>query len=257
MPVGERKSGMPLSVETPAPVSTTHGWRSRMSSARRSALTPAIVRSDGGLQLPDRDRGPLRGDRRAGRRAQRRLPRVVRGCAHRLPRPLRQAATGASGSRATRRSRSSRTSATSSRFASTTRSSIHARCGDIRGARFRYEYAVTRDGELVADGWTRHAVVDAKTLRPARFPAWLAEAVAERSPRAQVPGPGSTGGPASTARLTGGRSLLAGRRLLFHLRLRLAASASCRRGRSSSRRGRTSTRRPRAAACRPRRRRAW
>jgi acyl-CoA thioester hydrolase len=56
---------------------------------------------------------------------------------------------------------------------------IHARCGDIRGARFRYEYAVTRDGELVADGWTRHAVVDAKTLRPARFPAWLADAVAE------------------------------------------------------------------------------
>lgn len=56
---------------------------------------------------------------------------------------------------------------------------IHARCGDIRGARFRYEYAITRDGELVADGWTWHAVVDAKTLRPARFPAWLAEAVAE------------------------------------------------------------------------------
>ena len=56
---------------------------------------------------------------------------------------------------------------------------IHARCGDIRGARFRYEYAVTCDGALVADGWTRHAVVDATTLRPARFPAWLAEAVAE------------------------------------------------------------------------------
>jgi acyl-CoA thioester hydrolase len=55
---------------------------------------------------------------------------------------------------------------------------VHARCGDIRGARFAYEYAVTRDGELVADGYTRHAVVDAKTLRPARFPAWLADAVA-------------------------------------------------------------------------------
>lgn len=55
---------------------------------------------------------------------------------------------------------------------------IHARCGDIRGARLGYEYAVTRDDELVADGWTRHAVVDAKTRRPARFPAWLAEAVA-------------------------------------------------------------------------------
>jgi len=59
------------------------------------------------------------------------------------------------------------------------RLAIHARCGDIRGARFRYEYAVTCNGELVADGWTRHAVVDAKTLRPARFPTWLADAVAE------------------------------------------------------------------------------
>lgn len=55
---------------------------------------------------------------------------------------------------------------------------VHARCGDIRGARFGYEYAVTRDDELVADGWTRHAVVDAKTLRPTRLPAWLAEAIA-------------------------------------------------------------------------------
>jgi acyl-CoA thioester hydrolase len=54
---------------------------------------------------------------------------------------------------------------------------VHARCGGIRGARFGYEYAVTRDGGLVADGWTRHAVVDAKTLRPARFPVWLAEAI--------------------------------------------------------------------------------
>ena len=56
---------------------------------------------------------------------------------------------------------------------------VHARCGDVRGARFGYEYAITRNGELVADGWTRHAVVDAKTMRPVRFPAWLAEAIAE------------------------------------------------------------------------------
>jgi len=58
------------------------------------------------------------------------------------------------------------------------RLTVHTRCRDIRGARFRYEYAVTRDGELVADGWTRHAVVSANTLRPTRFPAWLAEAIA-------------------------------------------------------------------------------
>jgi acyl-CoA thioester hydrolase len=55
---------------------------------------------------------------------------------------------------------------------------VHARCGDIRGASFRFEYAVERAGEVVADGWTRHAVVDQRTLRPTRFPAWLAEAVA-------------------------------------------------------------------------------
>ena len=56
---------------------------------------------------------------------------------------------------------------------------IHARCGDVRGARFSYEYALTRNGELVADGWTRHAVVDRETLRPTRFPSWLADAIAE------------------------------------------------------------------------------
>jgi acyl-CoA thioesterase FadM len=61
---------------------------------------------------------------------------------------------------------------------------VHARCGDIRGARFAYEYAVTRDDEVVADGWTRHAVVDAETMRPARFPAWLAEAIAVAETRA-------------------------------------------------------------------------
>ena len=54
---------------------------------------------------------------------------------------------------------------------------VHARCGHVRGARFTYEYALTRRGELVADGWTRHAVVDRETLRPTRFPAWLADAV--------------------------------------------------------------------------------
>ena len=53
---------------------------------------------------------------------------------------------------------------------------VHARVVDVRGARFTYEYVVTRDGEVVADGWTRHAVVDAGTMKPTRFPAWLSEA---------------------------------------------------------------------------------
>jgi acyl-CoA thioester hydrolase len=55
---------------------------------------------------------------------------------------------------------------------------IGARCTDVRGARFRYEYRVERDGELVADAHTQHAIVDRETYRPTRVPAWLADAVA-------------------------------------------------------------------------------
>ena len=62
------------------------------------------------------------------------------------------------------------------RFADVVR--IQARCGDVRGARFRYEYLVERDGTAVADGSTTHAIVDARTLRPTRVPAWLVEAIA-------------------------------------------------------------------------------
>ena len=40
---------------------------------------------------------------------------------------------------------------------------VHARCVDVRGARFRYEYVVERDAEAIADGWTGHACVDAVT----------------------------------------------------------------------------------------------
>ena len=54
---------------------------------------------------------------------------------------------------------------------------VHARCLDLRGARFRYEYAITRGEELIAEGHTEHACVDAKTMRPTRIPAWLAEAI--------------------------------------------------------------------------------
>jgi acyl-CoA thioester hydrolase len=57
---------------------------------------------------------------------------------------------------------------------------IHARCVDVRGARFRYEYLLERDGDRVADGWTGHACVDARTLRPVRVPEWLREALAMR-----------------------------------------------------------------------------
>ena len=58
------------------------------------------------------------------------------------------------------------------------RLTVGARCGDVRGARFAFDYAVERDGVRVAEGSTGHACVDAQTLRPRRVPTWLAEAVA-------------------------------------------------------------------------------
>jgi acyl-CoA thioester hydrolase len=55
---------------------------------------------------------------------------------------------------------------------------IHARVGEVSGARFRFEYEITREGEVIADGWTSHACVDAKTLRPTRIPQTLVDAIA-------------------------------------------------------------------------------
>jgi acyl-CoA thioester hydrolase len=55
---------------------------------------------------------------------------------------------------------------------------VWSRCVDLRGARFRYEYAIERDGELVAEGSTSHATVDAATRRPIRLPPAFLEAVA-------------------------------------------------------------------------------
>lgn len=55
---------------------------------------------------------------------------------------------------------------------------VHARCVDVRGARFRYEYEIVRsDGTLVADGWTAHACVDPASFRPTRVPQWLVDAI--------------------------------------------------------------------------------
>jgi acyl-CoA thioester hydrolase len=58
---------------------------------------------------------------------------------------------------------------------------VHVRATDLRGARFRFEYAIERTNDpagIVADGWTAHACVNSETLRPTRMPAWLAEAIA-------------------------------------------------------------------------------
>jgi acyl-CoA thioester hydrolase len=58
------------------------------------------------------------------------------------------------------------------------RLALRARCGELRGARFRFDYSIEREGVQIADGWTRHACVDATTYRPTRVPVWLAEEIA-------------------------------------------------------------------------------
>jgi acyl-CoA thioester hydrolase len=65
---------------------------------------------------------------------------------------------------------------------------VWTRCVDLRGARFTYQYRIERAGELVADGHTRHAVVDRDTYRPTRIPAWLAEALATAESSAREAG---------------------------------------------------------------------
>lgn len=64
---------------------------------------------------------------------------------------------------------------------------VHARCLELRGARFRFEYAIERSGTLIADGWTAHATVDAGTLRPTRVPEWLRAAIAASRAEAHAP----------------------------------------------------------------------
>jgi acyl-CoA thioester hydrolase len=63
---------------------------------------------------------------------------------------------------------------------------VHARCHGARGARFRFDYVVERDGTTIANGWTEHATVDATTLRPSRTPDWLRAAITAAS--AEDPG---------------------------------------------------------------------
>jgi acyl-CoA thioester hydrolase len=55
---------------------------------------------------------------------------------------------------------------------------VSLRCVDVRGARFRYEYRVEREGELIATAETLHATVDSSTHAPTRVPPWFVEAIA-------------------------------------------------------------------------------
>ena len=64
---------------------------------------------------------------------------------------------------------------------------VHTRCVGLRGARFRYEYVIIRGDEVIADGHTEHACVDAMTLRPTRTPDWLVEAITAAEEAATPP----------------------------------------------------------------------
>ena len=55
---------------------------------------------------------------------------------------------------------------------------VWTRCVGLRGARFRYEYAIEREGELIAEASTAHATVDAGSWRPRRLPQAFVDAVA-------------------------------------------------------------------------------
>jgi acyl-CoA thioester hydrolase len=55
---------------------------------------------------------------------------------------------------------------------------IHARVSELSGARFKFDYVLTRDDEVLADGWTSHACVDASSMRPVRVPEAFARSIA-------------------------------------------------------------------------------
>jgi acyl-CoA thioester hydrolase len=67
---------------------------------------------------------------------------------------------------------------------------INVHCGDLRGARFRFDYLIERvtdmGTEAVADGWTLHATVAHDSLRPTRLPDWLREAIEQAEAQTQV-----------------------------------------------------------------------
>jgi acyl-CoA thioester hydrolase len=64
------------------------------------------------------------------------------------------------------------------------RLTILTRCLPPRGARFRFEYLVEKEGVVIADGSTGHGCVNAQTLRPTRVPAWLLAEIARAEPAA-------------------------------------------------------------------------
>ena len=76
---------------------------------------------------------------------------------------------------------------------------VGVRCAEIRGARFRYDYVVEREGERVAHGWTTHATVDAATHRPTRVPDWFVADVVKAERRLPTPAAALAASPAPSS----------------------------------------------------------
>ena len=178
MPVGERKSGMPLSVEIPAPVSTMHGWRRRISLA--SLLSHGRrVTAHQRLPLQRPTSGPLRGDRRARHRAQLELPRLVRARPRCLPGGIHRRLPG------TPRAQGIESLVLEShvRYLQPAhfddRLAIHTRVSELRGPASASTTRSSATAKSSPTAGRRTPASTPPTLRPTRIPGWLAEAIAK------------------------------------------------------------------------------
>src|SRR6266545_1717283 len=152
MPAGDRKSGMPLSVEMPAPVRTTHGCRSRTRAAR--------TRMGSAIAVECREMGGFRFSTEVTVRF---AETDAQGVAHNSAylvwfevARIAYLAEYAGGYPALRaQGLESFVLESHVRYHRPAhfddRLSIHARIGELRGARFRFDYEITRDGEADAD----------------------------------------------------------------------------------------------------------
>ena len=61
---------------------------------------------------------------------------------------------------------------------------LRTRLAELKKASFRFEYALLRDGEVLATGYTRHGCVELTSGRPSRLPGDLAARLQGAEPRA-------------------------------------------------------------------------
>ena len=179
-PLDERKSGMPLSVLIPAPVSTTAGPRSRISAASSEEVPTRAIVGARYISPTTVDGYSFSHDVRV-----RFAETDAQGIAHHASfvvwlevARVAYLAEFAGGYQSIRdRGIEALTTAIHVEYGRAAvfddELRVWVRCGEIRGARFRYDYVVERASERVASGWTMHATVDAATRRPIRVPDWF------------------------------------------------------------------------------------